>query len=139
MEALKQMKKTREPVTPEKFMEDLWAARRSLALIAAIELDVFSAIAEVKKPSADVARAIKAPRRGVERLLDAMVGLEYLARRGQSVWANAAVGYISGSQTPRLPRCDCGRESNSAPRLDATYRCDSDRAARGWSRYGSRT
>jgi 3-hydroxy-5-methyl-1-naphthoate 3-O-methyltransferase len=82
MEALKQMKKTREPVTPEKFMEDLWAARRSLALIAAIELDVFTAIAEGKKTSADVARAIKAPRRGVERLLDAMVGLEYLTKRG---------------------------------------------------------
>ena len=77
-----QMKKSSTPVTPMKFVSDLWAARMSLALIAAIDLDVFSVIAQGKKTSADIARAINAPRHGVERLLDALVGMEYLNKRG---------------------------------------------------------
>src|SRR5688572_16105849 len=76
-------KKTSKPVSPQKFMDDLGAARQSLALIAAVELDLFTPIAEGKRTAADVARAIKSPERGVERLLDAMVGMGYLTKRGR--------------------------------------------------------
>src|SRR6185295_9200944 len=76
------MKKPSAPVTPMKFMNDLWSARVALTLIAAIELDVFTTIAQGNRTAADVAGAIKAPKRGVEHLLDALVGMEYLTKRG---------------------------------------------------------
>jgi len=65
-----------------KFINDLWAARISLTLIAAIELDLFTLIAQGKKTPDAIAKALKAPKRGLERLLDALVGMGYLARRG---------------------------------------------------------
>src|SRR5438128_2392372 len=77
-----QIKKPSEPVTPMKIMNDLWAARVSLTLVAAIELDLFTTIAEGKKTVADITKAIKSPKRGVERLLDALVGMGYLTKRG---------------------------------------------------------
>ena len=69
-------------VTPQEFFEDLWAARGSLALMAAIDLDVFTAIAEGHKTAGDIAKAVKGSKRGVERLLDSVTGLGYLAKRG---------------------------------------------------------
>lgn len=75
------MKKT-EPVTPQKFIEDLWAARNAYTLLAAIELDVFTAIANGKLTAADVARALKTSKTGMERLLDALTALGYLDKKG---------------------------------------------------------
>src|SRR6185436_10921946 len=72
-------------VTPMKFMNDLWAARVALTLIAAIDLDLFTTIAQGKKTAADVAKTIGAPKRGVERLLDALVGMGYLTKRGSQL------------------------------------------------------
>jgi len=69
-----QMTKSIEPVTPQKFVNDLWAARVSLTLIAAVELDLFTTIAQGKKTVADIAKAVQAPKRGIERLLDAQIG-----------------------------------------------------------------
>lgn len=77
-----QMKKSSTPVTPMKFISDLWATRISLALVAAIDLDIFTVIAQGKKTAADIAKAVGAPKRGVERLLDALTGMEYLTKRG---------------------------------------------------------
>jgi len=77
-----QAKKSAPPVTPMKFISDLWAARFSLTLVAAIDLDIFTVIAQGKKTAAQIAAAIKAPQRGVERLLDALVGIEYLTKKG---------------------------------------------------------
>ncbi len=74
--------KKSEPVTPMKFMNDLWAARLSLTLIGAIEMDVFTLVAEGNRTAEAIAKALKAPKRGVERLLDALVGMGYLTRRG---------------------------------------------------------
>jgi hypothetical protein len=37
-----QMKKSSEPVTPMKIVNDLWAARISLTLAAAVDLDIFT-------------------------------------------------------------------------------------------------
>lgn len=63
-------------------MNDLWTARLSLTLIAAIELDLFTLISKGNKTADAVAKALNAPKRGVERLLDALVGMGYLTRRG---------------------------------------------------------
>jgi ubiquinone/menaquinone biosynthesis C-methylase UbiE len=77
-----QIKKATEPVTPMKFMNDLWAARLSLTLIAAIDMDIFTLIAKGKRTADSVAKGLKAAKRGVERLLDALVGMGYLTKRG---------------------------------------------------------
>src|SRR4051812_47614874 len=76
------MKKDSIPVSPMKFMEDLWAARVALAVIAAVQLDVFTTIAQGRRTAADIAKSLKVPKRGLERLLDALVGIGYLTKKG---------------------------------------------------------
>jgi ubiquinone/menaquinone biosynthesis C-methylase UbiE len=75
-------KKTAKTVTPEKFLEDLWAARNTYALLAAIELDVFTGIAKGKQTASEIAQALKASKGGVERLLDSLTALDYLTKKG---------------------------------------------------------
>ncbi|HEX3036304.1 MAG TPA: class I SAM-dependent methyltransferase, partial [Thermodesulfobacteriota bacterium] len=69
-------------VTPEKIIEDLWMARASQALVAGIELDLFTHIYAGKKTAEELARAANASEHGVERLLNALVGLGYLRKNG---------------------------------------------------------
>jgi len=76
-----QMKRQTDPVSPQRLWDDLWAAGRTYALKAAIDLDVFTAIAERKKTAADIAKAVNASRRGVECLLDLLVGLGHLMKK----------------------------------------------------------
>lgn len=64
-------------------VDDLWAARETQVLIAGTELDVFTHIARGHRSAAEVARQIGAPLRGVRRLLDALVGIEYLDKDGE--------------------------------------------------------
>jgi 3-hydroxy-5-methyl-1-naphthoate 3-O-methyltransferase len=59
-------------------VEDLWAAREAMVLITGAELDVFTHIARGARSAAQVATALGVPGRGVERLLDALVGIGYL-------------------------------------------------------------
>jgi len=75
-------KKSAAPVTPMKFMNDLWAARLSLTLIAAIDLDVFTLISKGNRTVQSIAKALNAPHRAVERLLDALAGMGYVTKRG---------------------------------------------------------
>jgi len=77
-----QAKKSAAAVSPMKFVNDLWAARFSMAMVAAVDLDIFTVIAQGKRTAAEIAKAVKGPQRGVERLLDALVGMEYLTKRG---------------------------------------------------------
>src|SRR5215475_4027050 len=77
-----QAKKSAAAVSPMKFVNDLWAARFSMAMVAAIDLDIFTVIAQGKRTAAEIAKTVKGPQRGVERLLDALVGMEYLTKRG---------------------------------------------------------
>lgn len=53
----------------------------SRVLAAAVQLDVFSHIAAGKKTADAIARAAKANQRGMRMLLDALTGLELLAKR----------------------------------------------------------
>lgn len=79
------MRKKTKPVTPVKFMNDLWAARLSLTLMAAIDLDVFTIISKGNKSVQSIAKALNAPHRFVERLLDALVGMGYVTKRGSQL------------------------------------------------------
>src|ERR1019366_4025373 len=69
-------------ISPTAVMEDLRGAWRSQALIAAVELDVFSHIAEGKRTVKEVAAAAGASQRGMANLLDALVGMHYLRKGG---------------------------------------------------------
>lgn len=68
--------------TPQQLMEDLWAARRTQVLVAGIELDLFTHIAQGRCTASEIAGAAGASRRGIVRLLDALVGMGYLTKRG---------------------------------------------------------
>ncbi|MEW6130263.1 MAG: methyltransferase [Acidobacteriota bacterium] len=69
-------------VTPEKIMQDLWAARNTMALVSGVDLDVFTHIAQGKNTLNDLAKATKASKRGLSHLLDALVGTGYLNKKG---------------------------------------------------------
>jgi ubiquinone/menaquinone biosynthesis C-methylase UbiE len=69
-------------LTPQQIIQDLWAARGAQALVAGVELDAFSLIADGKRTAREVARTAGASERGTEHLLDALAGLGYLKKRG---------------------------------------------------------
>jgi 2-polyprenyl-3-methyl-5-hydroxy-6-metoxy-1,4-benzoquinol methylase len=65
-------------------MEDLAGAWRSRTLIAAVELDVFSHIADGKQTVREIAEAAGASPRGMICLLDALTAISYLRKTGSS-------------------------------------------------------
>jgi ubiquinone/menaquinone biosynthesis C-methylase UbiE len=70
------------PLSPALIMEDLSGAWRSRALAAAVELDIFTHIAEGKRTVKEVAEAAGASPRGISRLLDALAAIHYLRKSG---------------------------------------------------------
>src|SRR5579875_2471992 len=79
------VKRERGYPSPVKLLEDLWAGWRSYALFSAVELDLFSHIAQGRRTIGELAGALGASERGVERLCDAMVAMGYL-RKNQSAY-----------------------------------------------------
>jgi ubiquinone/menaquinone biosynthesis C-methylase UbiE len=77
-----QKKKAAIRVNPMKLINDLWGARVALALAAAIDLDIFTAISQKNKTVANISKALNLPVRGLERLLDSLAGIGYLTKRG---------------------------------------------------------
>ena len=75
-------KSQEQTVTGEPIAESLWAPLATQALITGTELGVFSLIAKRIRTSKDIARAAKASARGTRMLLDALVGLGYLNKKG---------------------------------------------------------
>jgi SAM-dependent methyltransferase len=75
-------KSGKAPLSPAVIMEDLTGAWRSRTLVAAVELDVFSQIAEGKRTAKDVAEAAGASPRGMAYLLDALTAIGYLRKTG---------------------------------------------------------
>ena len=73
-------------VTPERIIQDLWAARNAQALMAGTELDFFTHINNGKHTAKEIALAAKASERGTRRLLDALVGLGYLSKKDNNYY-----------------------------------------------------
>src|SRR5262249_21919996 len=71
-----------DKVTPEQILKDLWMARGALALAAAVDLDLFSCIAEGNQTASQIAQAAGTSERGTTPMLDALVALEYLKKKG---------------------------------------------------------
>ena len=70
-----------QPVRPDRILEDLWAARSTYALMAAIELEVFTALGQGNTTLAQVARATNSSKHGTERLLDSLAALGYVSKK----------------------------------------------------------
>src|SRR5215467_346402 len=68
--------------TPVKIFETIQGYQRAFALKAAIELDLFTAIAKGSHTAAEIAKACNAAERGVRILSDAMVVMGFLAKSG---------------------------------------------------------
>ncbi len=70
-------------ITPQEIARAQWAFAQTFVLITAVELDVFSALQEGACGAAELAERIGASRRGLVFLLDALVGMGLLVRRGE--------------------------------------------------------
>jgi ubiquinone/menaquinone biosynthesis C-methylase UbiE len=68
-------------VKPDLISESLWAPLATRALITGTELGVFDMIAEGVRTPEDLSRRLKASRRGIEMLLEALAGLGYLNKK----------------------------------------------------------
>lgn len=82
---------------------EFWAAWRSLAMLAAIELDVFTAIAKGNTTAAEIARTASANEAAMRRLLDTIVALGHLKRRGErySLTPASSAYLVRGSELYR--------------------------------------
>lgn len=69
-------------VTPQLFWETITAFQRSAAMKAAVELDVFTKIAEGGKTAREIAEAAGASERGIRILCDSMTVMGFLNKRG---------------------------------------------------------
>jgi SAM-dependent methyltransferase len=66
--------------TPERINHLAWGYAPSAALASAIELSLFTHVAQGRNTRADLEKATGASRRGLQMLLNTMVGLQFLTR-----------------------------------------------------------
>jgi len=87
--------------TPERILQYAWGFAATHALGSAVELDVFSHVAQGKTSPAALARAVGGEERPVRMLCDALVGLGLLTRTGAAgplgLAPDAAVFLAKGS------------------------------------------
>lgn len=76
-------KRSKSLPSPLQMVDDQWAPWRASTLAAGLELDVFTAIDKGHHTAAEVAAHANANESAMRRLLDALVGMKYLVRRGQ--------------------------------------------------------
>lgn len=68
---------------PTRLSEDLMAGGRVFALVAAIELDLFSQVAAGKETAAQLATAVGADKSALTLLCDTLVAADYLRKKGE--------------------------------------------------------
>src|SRR6516165_9497918 len=81
-------------------MDLLWGGWRTFAVAAAVELNVFTAIASNKRTAKEIASETRANESMMRRLLDALVALKYLGRQDNcySLSPDAATYLVRGSE-----------------------------------------
>lgn len=96
-------KRTAAAPSPMPIAAEFWNIWRSLALIAAVELDLFSAVAEGKASHSEIASRCGTNESAMRRLLDAIVAMGHLRRRGErySLTPASAAYLIRGSELYR--------------------------------------
>jgi acetylserotonin N-methyltransferase len=94
---------TAQPPDPSIVLDLLEAFRRSKTMFAAVKLGAFDALAAGPKSLADLATELQASADGLERLLDACVGLGLLERReGRYTNTPASEAYLCRHSPRRL-------------------------------------
>ncbi len=91
------------PPSPMPIASEFWNIWRSLALMGAIELDLFSAIAEGKTTAGAIASRCGANQSAMRRLLDALVAMGHLKRKRDrySLTPASAAYLVRGSELYR--------------------------------------
>jgi hypothetical protein len=84
------------PLTPEKIMRYAWGYAPPLILEAAVRFRVFDALEDNPKTVAETSLATRASERGLSAVMNALVGLEFLARRCRTVCADAGERNVPG-------------------------------------------
>src|SRR5665811_1668502 len=85
------MKKTdihNEP-SPEKIMETTFAYAATRVLVAGVDLEVFTHIANGNHTAADIAKAADASQRGIEILLNSLASLNFITKSDGTYDLNA--------------------------------------------------
>lgn len=72
---------SKKAIMPNRILDMGWDFARSKALATGVELDVFTHIADGKHTAGEIAGAADSNRRGMEMLLDALVGLKLLKKQ----------------------------------------------------------
>lgn len=95
-------KKVRD-ISISPILETLWAGWGAQALIAAIELDLFSHIDEGRRTVGEIAAAAHATPRGVRCLLDALVPLGLIGKRADRYKLRPAAAFLVKGHETSLP------------------------------------
>lgn len=86
-------------VTPERILQMMWGYAPPLILATAVRLGLFDALDKGPQTAAEVAGRTKTSERGVRPVLNALVGLQFLAKKGKNEYAltpEAAAFLVSG-------------------------------------------
>src|SRR5258708_4938224 len=86
--------------TPTLFFETVQGYQRAYALKAAVDLDLFTAIASGNATVAEIARACKAKERGVRILADYMTVAGFLAKSGDRYSLTPDSAFFLDSRSP---------------------------------------
>ena len=88
------------PPSPVQIFSTVQGYQRSFALKAAIDLDVFTAIAKGSHTAAEIARACDASERGIRILSDSLVVMGFLTKDGSSYSLTADTAFFLDSRSP---------------------------------------
>src|SRR5262245_50532552 len=89
-----------KPPNPEQIFSTVQRYQRAFALKAAVDIDLFTAIAKGNNRAADIARATKAAERGVRILCDAMTVMGMLTKSGNRYSLTGDSAFFLDSQSP---------------------------------------
>jgi ubiquinone/menaquinone biosynthesis C-methylase UbiE len=90
-------------VLPLRTFETAWMYAQTSILVAAVELDVFTHLAQGRQTLPSLAKGCGASRRGLRVLLNALVAQEFLRKSGSRYWLQAeAARYLVRGQSDYL-------------------------------------
>ncbi len=88
------------PPNPMQIFSTIQGFQRAFALKAAVDLDLFTAIAKGSSSTAEIAKACKASERGVRILCDTLVVMGFLSKTGSGYTLSADSAFFLDSSSP---------------------------------------
>ncbi len=93
------MQQSTQP-TPDLFWQTMTAYQNSAALKAAVELDLFTAIADGKRTATEIAAACSASERGTRILCDALTVIGFLSKSGNDYSPTESTAMFLNRKSP---------------------------------------